>query len=512
MVRRLGLVVVVLGLVLVCVSALAAETQPIIILQGGGETPPVAYINETVDMALVLSWSNTVAWWAPGNDPELTKPDITYTISGFQHKVWLDPAKYKIGSWYKWDGTWESAGYNTAFEIKPGQRPAPAPTPATTPVVDNQTKELQFQLANQNTTNLMIARGDSVTYNFADSALPSNAGYGYLWLFNTNKYISEVPLDVSGNNSLYTHTFSADETQKLPAGKYSGYLQFVGYNKRQDLFINKKTGDIDSPYKAVPSFNMTGKTTVDVQNGFEQIKNNTEYCDDIFIPITIKVEDPILRFTDYYEENDNLVIHGLTSMSDGTEVKFVIDPERYVNPSELAKKTVKSTVTGNINKARTFSVTIPVDWDEMSISDDHMIIGSVDKGLIHINQEQKLSITMIVVNPTQTPIQKKVIGEEYGWHSTNTSNVSYIQNANGSIVTVPVVEDTPHIVYVTVLVTPSPTPTPLTMLPTPVPSTVLNPGGDVPIEDTPSDEDSPVSPVLPVAALGIIAAYALFRK
>ena len=464
--------------------------QHVVILQGGGSKPPTAYLGETVDMSYVLGWSNTVAWWSNGKDPETTTPDITYTVAGFQHGVWLDPTKYNVGIWYKWDGAWETSGYNDAFEILPGTRPAPVNT---TNVTNTTAVNNTITTSPVNTTHIVLTSNDIETYNYDYSGV-GNQGDGHIWLFGPKVGIYGDAMTISPNMSAYSYTFNETESGYLEAGTYTGYVQLNGHNTRQDVFYDRVSGNLSSPYRAIPDINLSGLAAPNVKNDLDQMRNNTYYVDDLFIPISMSVENPTIRFTDYYESDNNVVISGTTSLAPGTPISFTIDPDHWVTQAEKTANTVSVNAKGNIGDERTFTVAIPVKWDQLSIG-EHTIEGAININAISLKQDQIFEVTDVFVNPTQTPIAQKVIAESYGWHQTNVTNSSYVEQPNGSIVLVPTA--TPQIIYVNVTQIVYRTPN-VTATPTPV--------------EQPTDEQSPLPPELGILAVLVVVAYVVVKR
>jgi hypothetical protein len=463
----------------------------VIILQGGGETPPVAYLNETVDMSYVLPWSNTIAWWPVNKDPETTLPTLTITVSGFQHSVWLDPTKYRIGMWYKWDGTWEGAGYNEAFEIKGGVRPIETPT-ITPTVTTTQTVEQKY-----NETKIILTEGDVQEYSYAYSK--GHIGAGHIWLFGTYSGLFDQPMTWDSNTSVYTFTFNATTTESLATGTYFGYVQLNGDNGWQDIGYSALSGNLTSPFKAVHDVNLSGLTPAVTMKRLDTMRNNTVYCDDVFVPVTVKVVRPEIRFTDYYEVDDAIIINGISGMSAGTSINFIIDSGHWVKAQDIIKHTVTTKLTGSLGEERKFSVSIPIDWDEISIG-THVINGTINKYNISLTQSQDFDVTSIMVNPTQTPISQKVITEEYGWHRANKTNLSYVLEDNGTIsYHTPSPTPTPIIIYVNTTVYVTPTPTPVQSEPTAVPTET-------------ADVEIPLPVEIPVFAVMLVIVYVGMKR
>lgn len=491
----------------ICTPALAAtlanntiiSEQKVIDLVCGGKTLPVAYLGEYVDLSKCIGWTGQLAYWNSG-DPSVSLPDITVDASTFQHRFWIDPSKFRVGTWYKWDGAYEDSSNNEAFEVKSGTRPAAVPTTASnnntfiTPVAT----AVPYQESN---IHVLLARGDQVEYKYWNN---DGRKYGSLWLFGKTEsilgYKMESPAD---GDSMFKFPFTEEMTSRLTPGWYTGYIQF--YTKRPDVSYNDTEKVLDTPYddKIIPDVKISGLTPDRVKAEFEKLEKNAAYSDDKLVNITLEIKEPLLQFTDYYEDSDTIVVQGKSTMSEGTNASFIIDPSRYTAGYSTSLHTVTVPLTGKISEPREFSVRLHVDWDQMAIG-KHEVVGTIDKLKIHISQKKEFDVTSISVNPTPTKEYVKIISSEDGWHRVNnTDGTTAVPTPTPEKIYVNP-NTTPQIVYVTVYVTPVPTQTPLKNITTALPAGVRT--------TTPKDTESPVSPVIPLVSVVIIGYFVIRRK
>jgi hypothetical protein len=460
-------------------------TPSVIELVGGGANPPVAYLGEYVDLTRVIGWTGKLGYWY--SDPVSgSKPDIIIDASSFQHRFWLDPAKFKVGYWYKWDGAWESAGNSDAFEIKAGIRPVPVDTLITktpTPVITPLTTPAPEERA---PIHILVARGDEVTYYYKGA--PEGTTQAHIWLCGQVHSILGDKMTVSGDVASYA--FREEVTQNLRPGWYYGYLQFS--EGRPDVWYDEshKIGDdytkvLDTPYddEIIPDVDVAPFTPPHILADFEKLESNKDYAHDTLVKITMEITDPSIRFVDYYEEDDNIIIKGNSTVSEGTNISFVIDPYRWVGGYSLNTHTHHTKLVGGIDNERRFTITVPVPWEEMGVG-DHEVVATLKRLKFELSITKEFEIKGVWVNPTPRGYEEKVIVDSGGWHRVNatpeptkTPQVIYITQ-------------TPQIVYVYLTTTATPVPT---KTPTPTPT------------------ESPVGEFVAVVAL-VGVAYAVMRK
>jgi len=486
---------------LICISPALAEAsnvsniitdKPVINLIGGGKPLPVVYLGEYADVSKVVGWTGQLGYWNAGYQTT-SKPDLVVDASTFQHRFYIDPSKFKVGIWYKWDGDYEDSSNNEAFEVKSGIRPSAIPT-----TVNNNGSyitPIPTTIPNHpENVHIMIARGDQVEYKYWSS---DSRKYGSVWLFGKNYALlgNSMESPTEGDN-LFKFLFLEATTQSLPVGWYTGYLQF--YSKRPDVFYNKDENTLDTPYDdaIIKDINLAGLTPDRTKAEFDKLESNVAYTDDKLVNITVDMKDPLIQFTDYYEEADTIVIQGKSTLCEGTNVSFIVDPEKYTTGYSTRTHTVTVPLTGEINGYREFTVRLPVDWSQMAIG-RHSVVAKVDKLKIHLTQTKEFDVTSINVNPTPTPEQVKIIVEDGGWHRIDGAQATNQTATNATPIATPTpqviyVNATPQIIYVTV--TPSVTPTTA-----------------APIA-TETTEESPLPPEITIGALAIIGIIVVWRK
>lgn len=502
------------------------------------------YLGEIVDVSRVMSWSGQFAYFTDGELSDYPDKIIKVPDGRDKYNHYLSSTKYNIGTWYKWDGKKEPAGNMVAFTIAPGSRNytyiseldvTPAilpPSPTISPKKEPRD------------THLLLARGDVGTMEYTVPKEHKDNPQAYFWLFGTipDYDLTKGSLMTSGTilgeqmnyshaGSLNSFTFTHEISQGLQEGWYSGYIQFVGKNGRQDVFYSADHQVDDNRYQVldtlyddtlIPDVPIDGFIPFRVQQEFEKLVQN-EYSDDMVIPISVEVVTPSITIGDYWDEGSTIVIRGSTPMSAGTMISFMIDPDNYALLSDIKSHTFRtiaeyrdagdseaecittytdlnndgynvSVYNGtaynitNINGThfngvilppnigsktkctsipRTYTISIPLNWDELSIG-HHTIEATIDTYGIYVKSTKDFDITGAWVNPEPTKEYNKVLVVREGDShqasingSTNTS--SPVDNVTGSITT------------------PDPTPT--------VTSEVIiigNPPGDtIPVKTTP---------------------------
>jgi hypothetical protein len=403
-------------IILICIALLFPIVSAYYEVTQGG----TAYIGETVDISKVLSWKMQFAYWNSG-DYEGIDPDKVITVSGYMYAYYIDPALYEPGPYWKWEGRDEPAGNNLAFYVKEGVRPEPAPTQnATQNVTTNQTTVTPAPTMPELPLgeHVLIARGDygSLNYRIDQSKLINGLPQkSYLWLFGGKSKILGNPVPSTKNGSVYTYEFSSETTSGLEVGQYVGYLQFVGLNDQQDVYYDSGNKTLDSPFKAVTPVDITPFLPARIMHEFERMEVPSIYTDDFLVPITINIEQPTVTISDYGEEGDNIVIEGQTNMAEGTNIVAMIDPDNFAIPSEIAAHKYATKAVGNYSATRTYSVSIPIKWDELNIG-QHSFRVSVQKYGINLDVYKDFQVSGLWIMPTPTPELKKVMVEEYGTH------------------------------------------------------------------------------------------------
>lgn len=474
--------------VIICLVLIQPATAVISI-----ETPgQKVYLNETIDISKVLSWHLQFAWWEgwDGVSHPNEFPDEIYDAGSFQHKYYLDSTKFKVGRYFKWDGIYEPDDFTLAFEIRPGTRPK-------SEIPEGNYTEILLGLPTPpakeipKDTHAVIARYDEGTlrYGLDTNITGSHPQGGFIWLFGGESKVLGEPMKFYPNDSVYSYEFTPRNTEDLREGWYTGYLQFAGNNGWQDVFYNSSRNALDSPYKGVNPVNLDPFLPARIQSEFELMAKPSRYSDDMLIPITAEIKIPEIIFTEYYEEEDNITIGGHTSLSDGTNISFMIDPDRWFLQDEIASHTFYIIANGTINQSRYFKAALPIDWNETAIG-WHTIQAKIEKNKINVIQNIDFRVTDIFIMPTPAPIRERVVVEDYGWHHLNAQNNTAILTANMTNVTtlgnetilvaipitpeVPTIEsnETTNITTVQTLNTPPPEPV---YIPPPGPPTIAVP-------------------------------------
>lgn len=411
-----------------------AVTNASAIRIGQGE---YVYMNETNDLSLALSWPDFAVAWCNGGDYGCVPPAQVITIEGYQHAVYIDPAVYHYGTYYRWDGHWNSAEYAVAFVVGRGSRPVPLN--ATIPTnVTNQTPDINVTAEGPH--DYIIARGDIPTISTISHL--KNVETAHLWMFGTTDLLLNIPLEQEGDAYFWRPNIS--ETSALSDTKYTGFIQFNGNNQLQDVFTNPSETEYESPYDdaLVPDVVMIKHNTMWMQSKFTEMVGDAKYSDDILVPVTLTVVDPQIVIDDMFQNGDAMVIGGRTTWSSGTVITIKLDPDNYALASDVEKHTWRTAASGNINTWRTFSQSVPIIYDELALG-PHTLEMSVEKNVYVTKAYHDFRVTDTFVMPTQTPVKQK-----------------YIADKNGTVIAVQT------------SVTPTPIPTPT---PTPEPTRIVRP-------------------------------------
>ena len=444
------------------------------------------YLGETVDISRVMSWSGQFAYFSSGETGKNPTKIVDVNDVGHMYSYYIDPAKFNVGTWYKWDGEEESAGNMLAFYIAPGTRL----TNITVTKINNtiiksiEPPEL-IPPENPLDTHLLLARGDSGILRYHLPNAPENGinPQGYIWLFgdapeydtinkNSGRLLG-IPMTYEPNGSINSFTFSPEMSGNLQEGWYSGFIQFTGVNRRQDVFYDKDKNNLDSPYKSVEPVNLDAFTPTRVEQEFIRLQQSALYSDDLLIPISVELVTPSISIGDYWEEEDYIVIRGSTPMKNGTAISVVIDPDQYPLKRDLIAHTFNTTATNRVldgkaireseciakitelneggynatmyngtsynqtytfnlsfvNRSpalnpsvskttctsipRVFTIKIPIEWDNMAIG-PHWIQATIEAPGIKTTMNKDFKISGIWVNPTPTMEFNKMIVVKQG--------------------------------------------------------------------------------------------------
>jgi hypothetical protein len=266
----------------------------------------------------------------------------------------------------------------------------------------------------------------------------------------------------------YSYTLSEPVTQTFKPGTYPGYIQFI--NRRQDVFYNKSSISLESPYAAVKSVKVIGMLPPLVKTEFDKLESNTLYTDDTLVSITMELKTPDIQITNYYESNDHIYVRGTSSASEGTNISLVLDPAYSSTTSPALSYTTK--LYGTIDKPREYYGIIPVNWNKLSIG-THTLVASIQSSGMKASQQKTVEVTPLHENtaPVINTTAKEIIGDG-GWQRiVATNGTVYLQSPNGTLYLIPAPtpitvyvtqpSQTPQIVYVNVTVPQTPTPVPV---------------------------------------------------
>lgn len=404
----------------------------------------LVYMNETVDISLAVSYPDfQVAWCEPRNydcDP----PDQVIDITGNMHEYWLNPEKFKYGTYYRWDGEWHRAENSLAFTILPGPRPIKRINQTI-----NKTNVTPQIRPHEGPYEYLIARGDTPT---VYTAL-NRSDVCQLWIFSDAMSTYDLSLEYS--NDIYSRTFTKSETLAMSPGEYDGYIQCNGNNGLQDVFV--LNGELDTPYddRIIADVPIISWNLLNVKRQFDQLASDIPRFDDKLIPIKVSVVDPTITITSVEQDEKKLYIMGSTSWSNDTAITLRLDPDNYVLPKDIALHTWTTFTSGSIDAPRTFATALSLDKEELFVG-MHEITSTVEsKGAVAISS-YNFRVSDVMVMPTPTPEPKRMIygrdWEEIPVKITPTPEPTI--NETQEVTTIPTVNVTANI---TVNVTPNAT-------------------------------------------------------
>jgi hypothetical protein len=376
------------ALALVFVSTVSAERIEI------GQNDWV-YMNETVDISLAVAYPDFQVVWCNASNYDCDPPDQVIDITGNMHKYYIDPAIFHYGKYYRWDGEWHRAENADAFTVMPGIRP----------IITNETNWTGPNFTpipmKYGPYKYVIARGDAPEiYTVVNRSDPC-----HLWLFTNT--VDTLNIDMDARNSTRYHKFTTPDTYSMNIGTYTGYLQFNGANKMQDVFLDKDI--LDTPYddsmvKDVPI--ITWKLD-EVKNQFDTLAKEVPQFDDVLTPIILVVEEPDITITEVTQDEDKLWISGITNWDNKTNIKIELDPDNYVLPIDKKLHTWSASVLGDIDSKRTFSTAVKINREELYIG-THELVMTVDK-LPGFSAHYNFQISDVYVMPTPTPVIKRMV-------------------------------------------------------------------------------------------------------
>jgi hypothetical protein len=433
-----------------------------------------AYLNETVDLSQAVAWPDYKMVWCIGDNYGCEPPTQTIQITGYMHSYWLDPAIWHLGTYYRWDGHWNRGENSVAFTIKPGTRPiinqsATGQNITNQSYTPNQTVEGPYSY--------LIARGDDPLIKIR----VAREDPGHFWMFGAKKELLNFPMNQSGFD--YSYQMQVNDTFSTDVGKYTGYLQFDGKNKLQDVFWNYDEHVLDTPYddSVIPDVQVNEWNPPAVKAAFENLIKDNKYSDDILVPVTMQVVEPTIIITDLTQGDDKIYLSGRTTWSNGTVLTIKLDDENYKLEQDKRKHTWTTNITGPLTEMRAFQVEVPVTMKEMYLG-VHEIKMSVEKNNEVTDMYYDFKVTGTYIMPEPTPEFRKVMTSMNDTpvatgaptpapQTVSTPTIPSEITVNG---TQPVITVTPR--------TPAPTPTPKPANVTPTkPTPTYDPNITVPL-------------------------------
>jgi hypothetical protein len=338
-----------------------------------------------------------------------------------------------------------------AFTILAGTRPATI-NATTQPV--NQTTDVQIKKI-EGPYYFTIARGDTATF----KTYQNRTDTGHLWIFAATKDSYDIPLEM--DNQTYSKVLSYNQTFAMNVGKYDGYLQFNGKNGMQDVFI--KDGFLDTPYDddIVPDVDLELWNLINMRGKFEKLTNDTPYFDDVLIPITIQVLDPVIMITDVEQDEDTLWISGTTTWSDGTVITLKLDPDNYKLASDIAMHTWETTAHGSMDTPRVFNTAMKLKKEELYVGvHEIQMTTEVNKFVTTMNYNFRISDVFVIPTPTPQIIRKIVAMDDGEIKQRETPTIAPVSEI--------IIQDYERPTYV-----PTPTPESYVIVGSPAPNTTI---------------------------------------
>jgi hypothetical protein len=359
------------------------------------------------------------------------------------HKYYIDPSKFNYGTYYRWEGEWNSAENAVAFSVVTGTRndtKTRIESDSNTSSTPTKIKKLEGPYS------WIIARNDDPE-TYIDLARSDAC---YLWIFSNN--IDTLGCKMSQSNitddiTTYTYQFNDVETANLTVGTKDAYIQCVGRNGISDIFMDGSTLDTIYDDSVVPDVKVDWWNPQAVKVAFDKITSDLIQfsSDDYILPIKIEVVEPSVFISDVYsdEENTKLYISGTTTWKNQTILTFRLDPDNYVLERDIALHSWITYASGDIDNERTFNTALSLKKTELSIG-SHEIVSSVKKNSDTGISAYSFLVSDVYVMPTPTPkIVRKLYTEEGESLPTPLPTITpevskttlptpYISNTNGT--------------------------------------------------------------------------------
>lgn len=312
---------------------------------------------DAVDVALVDGWYDKLYHESSGKIVD---------VSAFSHKILIDPEVFPIGTWRQWSQYGEDSGNTIAFYV---QAKRPAPIGNVSPlVIQNVTLKPYIQpLAVKKVTDVLVARGDSLSIAFKKSKI---------WIFGTNSGLYDF---MTVNDAI---VINKSLIQRLEPGRYTLLAEFPNnvtnnFNVRYDTAKDRLEYFDPAQFKII-YVDLAGLDPKTRLEKFLAVRNSTR---DSFIQYELTVEDPKIEIASLDQVYINQTtfaqtVRGYTNVALGTELTFRIDKDkgkRFNTFSTVAKG------SGNPGEMRWFEITIPLLWDNFAAG-SHTIEGSTAIG------------------------------------------------------------------------------------------------------------------------------------
>jgi hypothetical protein len=421
----------------IMVSPSIAET--ITIAQGD----PV-YVNETVDISMAVSWPLYELAYCNATDYVCDPPDKIISVTGNMHSYWINPSVFnQYGTYYRWDGAWHKGEYSVAFNLMKGERP----THQNTTEFINTTENTTAPIVTYGPYSWVVAKGDDVSF----SIQTNRTDPAHLWVWSNDYEMYDIP--VQNDNSTYFFNFTYDQTHDMKAGNYTAYLQFNGKNGIQDVFFDKESLELQSPYNVhiADTIGLTNWSDNGYGNRvtFDSYAKTIRYYDDYIQKITLTMQNPsvIVTSVDQDPVNSKLYISGYTSYKDGTVLNLYLDPSQYPLERDKADHTWQTYAKGGIGSTRTFATALPVKIDDLGIGMHHIEIRNLnDTAGGYTTYDFRRTDTYVMPTPTPKDVAILIAAdylpipthttEPVPNYYTNTTNATSTSVANSAVVVI----------------------------------------------------------------------------
>lgn len=506
---------------------------PIIEPKQGGDV----YLGEFINVQLLVGWTNQLAWFK--DDQYGSQPDLIVDASSFQKRFYIDPAKFRIGMWYKWDNVYEPAGNNEAFRVRPGTRPTPtptinfsktvSPTPTMMPVENvtpiwtrpinascptciDVTRGIEIQIQPQTTQipidykqgmmnplgledfQIIAARGDLIEYRgseFSTQSLGSSLKPQLSMMIIGEDYIiPNYPIHLETDS--YWFRLLPEETWKFRPGEVQIIIQSAGRNGIFEVYWDDETKTIRSPWKSVKDIETKGLSNPLISEAYlAMLRSNSS--DDQFILKSIHFENFWAKIDSVTTINQDTaaIIRGSTNAAPHTAILFIIDRDKYGTEEVAKPHYFQSNVEeGKLNQPRkwvgAFSPTLEnlaPGWHELKFwiqqpdkeIDRYAAFGTTD---FWVHEEW--------VNPEPTKVIRKYIEMNESLEENKTTFEPTVIVTTPTPIPTPTTEVTPRIIYVTTVVT-----------------VMVTPSGDIRLE---------IPPTIPVISMILVAVIVLWKR